>query len=93
MVEFEARVDRMLPDDVKGTPHQRFILELDNGHTVLVAHNLGLAERVPLQEWDLVKVRGEYEYNPQGGVVHWTHRDPGAGIKHGWIEHKGLRYE
>jgi hypothetical protein len=93
MVEFEARVDRMLPDDVKGTPHQRFILELDNGHTVLVAHNLDLAERVPLQEWDLVNVRGEYEYNPQGGIVHWTHRDPGAGIKHGWIEHKGLRYE
>ncbi|MDZ4731548.1 MAG: DUF3465 domain-containing protein [Xanthomonadales bacterium] len=93
MVEFEARVDRILPDDINGTPHQRFILELDNGHTVLVAHNLDLAERVALQEWDLVKIRGEYEYNLQGGVVHWTHRDPGMGIKHGWIEHKGQRYQ
>lgn len=93
MVEFDARVDRQLPDDTDGIPHQRFILQLDNGHTVLVAHNLDLAERVPLEEWDLVQVRGEYEFNAQGGVVHWTHRDPGMGIKHGWIEHKGRRYE
>jgi hypothetical protein len=93
MVEFDARVERLLPDDTDDNPHQRFILQLDNGHTVLVAHNLDLAERVPLEEWDLVRVRGEYEFNAQGGVVHWTHRDPGMGIKHGWIEHKGLRYE
>ena len=93
MLEFEARVDRILPDDVNGTPHQRFILQLDNGQTVLVAHNINLAARVPIEEWDVVRVRGEYEYNPQGGVVHWTHRDPGMGIKHGWIEHKGIRYE
>jgi len=93
MVEFEARVDRILPDDKEDPPHQRFILKLDNGHTVLIAHNISLAERVPLQEWDIVSVRGEYEFNPQGGVVHWTHRDPGMGIKHGWIEHKGLRYQ
>ena len=93
MVEFEGRVDRILPDDIKGTPHQRFIVDLDNGHTVLVAHNLDLAGRVPLEEWGLVNIRGEYEYNPQGGVVHWTHRDPGMGFKHGWIELAGKRYE
>jgi hypothetical protein len=93
MVEFEARVDRVLSDDNVDSRHQRFILKLDNGHTVLVAHNIDLAARVPVREWDLVKVRGEYEYNPQGGVVHWTHRDPGMGIKHGWIEHQGQRYE
>ncbi len=93
MVEIEARVDRILPDDLKAIPHQRFILKLGNGHTLIVAHNLDLAERVPLNEWDRVKVRGEYDYNAQGGVVHWTHRDPGFGIKHGWIEHRGVRYE
>ncbi len=93
MVEFEARVDRILADDTEDIPHQRFILKLDNGHSILIAHNLDLAERVPVDEWDLVRVRGEYEFNPQGGVVHWTHRDPGLGIKHGWIEHRGMRYE
>ena len=93
MVEIGARVDRILQDDTEGVPHQRFILKLDNGHTVLVAHNLDLATRVPLKEWDPVMIRGEYEYNPQGGVVHWTHRDPGMGIKHGWIVHQSVRYE
>jgi hypothetical protein len=93
MVEFEARVYRILSDDTNGSRHQRFILEMDNGQTVLVAHNIDLAERVPLREYDRVKVRGEYEYNPQGGVVHWTHRDPGAGTKHGWVELAGIRYD
>ncbi len=93
MVEFEARVYRVLEDDLEGSRHQRFILELSNGHTVLVAHNIDLADRVPLQEGDLVGVRGEYEFNDQGGVVHWTHRDPGAGTKHGWIELAGIRYD
>ena len=93
MVQFDARVQRLLKDDKEGSRHQRFVLELDNGHTVLVAHNLDLSPRVPLAEWDPVRIRGEYEWNAQGGVVHWTHRDPGAGLKHGWIEHKGERYE
>jgi hypothetical protein len=93
MVEFEARVERILADDVEGSRHQRFTLVLTNGHTVLVAHNLDLAERVPIKVRDLVKVRGEYDYNAQGGVVHWTHRDPGVGTRHGWIEFEGTRYD
>ena len=93
MVEFEAQVQRILPDDTEGNPHQRLILRLSNGHTLLLAHNIDLAERVPVDQWDNVRVRGEYEWNAQGGVVHWTHRDPGMGIKHGWVEHRGVRYE
>lgn len=93
MVEFEGRVDRLLPDNLQGIPHQRFVMKLDNGHIVLISHNLDRADRAPISEWDLVKVRGEYEFNAQGGVVRWTHRDPGLGIKHGWIEHQGNRYD
>ena len=93
MVEFKARVQRVLADDKNGIPHQRFIVELDNGHTLLVAHNLDLASRIPLEPWSPIWIRGEYEWNEQGGVVHWTHRDPGMGLKHGWIEYKGQRYE
>jgi hypothetical protein len=93
MVEFNARVLRLLAKDEDGVPHQRFIVELDNGHTMLVAHNLDLAGEAPLEQWDAVKIRGEYTWGEQGGTVRWTHRDPGAGIKHGWIEHRGNRYE
>lgn len=93
MVEFDGRVQRTLKDDVTGTPHQRFIVELDNGHSLLISHNLNLADRLTLEPWYPIRIRGEYEWNEQGGLVHWTHRDPGVGLKHGWIEYRGKRYE
>ncbi len=96
MVEISGTVIKLLPDDREGDRHQRFILQLKNRHTVLVVHNIDLVERVPLQKHDRLKVRGEYEWNELGGVLHWTHRDtsPQDGkTQSGWIEHKGRRYE
>lgn len=93
MVEFDARVQRLLPDERAGGQAQRFVVVLDNGHSLVVHHNLEESERVPLTPYDTVRVRGEYDWNPHGGVVYWTHRDPGLGLKHGYIEHKGTRYD
>ena len=61
--------------------------------TVLVAHNLDLAPRVPLTVGDSVELRGEYEWNDRGGVLHWTHRDPGGRHDAGWIRHAGRLYQ
>lgn len=91
-VEVNGTVDRLLADDNIGSRHQRFILELSSGHTVLVSHNIDLAERVPLNSGTFVTLRGEYEWNDQGGVVHWTHHDPQGRIEGGWIEVDGVRY-
>ena len=93
MVEFTGRVQRLLPEDLDASPHQRFIVELDNEQAVLVEHDLKQALKVPFEEWDTLTVHGEYEWNEQGGIVRWTHRDPGIGLKHGWIEYRGQRYE
>jgi hypothetical protein len=93
MVEFTGRVQRTLNDELTGRPQQRFIVELDNGHLLLVSHDLEYAERVPLDTWDTVSIRGEYQWNEQGGMVSWTHRDPGIGLRHGWIDFKGRRYQ
>ena len=66
-VEGSGKVMRVLPDDNYGSRHQRFILRLDSGQTVLVAHNIDLADRVSsLREGDLVEFYGEYEWNPEG---------------------------
>jgi hypothetical protein len=84
-VETGGRVVRLLPDDRTGSPHQRFLLRVNGGTTVLVAHNLALAARVSLAAGDSVELRGEYEWNPKGGVIHWTHPDPDGRHERGWI--------
>ncbi len=90
----EGIVSRLLSDDNEGSRHQRFIVELSSGQTVLISHNIDLAPRIDaLQQGDPVRFYGEYEWNPQGGVVHWTHLDPAGRHEHGWIEHEERRYE
>jgi len=85
-------VVKTLSDDRQGSQHQRFILGIDQNFTVLVAHNIDLASRVPLQVGDQLKLRGEYQWNRKGGVLHWTHADPGGRRRGGWIELRGQRY-
>ncbi len=93
MVQVEGTVHRSLPDDNDGSRHQRFILKLSDGATVLVAHNIDLAERVPLERGDVVELKGQYEWSDQGGVLHWTHGDPRGSHEEGWIEFEGTRFE
>jgi hypothetical protein len=92
MVEVEGRVSNILPDDRQGSQHQRFIVTLASGHTLLVAHNIDLAPRVPLREGETIAVKGEYEWNDKGGVLHWTHRDPDGRHEGGWIRYAGEIY-
>ncbi len=86
-------VQRVLGDDNEGSRHQRFIMELASGRTLLVAHNIDLAPRVPLRRGDRVEIQGEYEWNERGGVLHWTHHDPQGRHEGGWIRHEGEVYE
>lgn len=93
-VRGQGTVSKILPDDLEGSRHQRFIVELSSGQTLLIAHNIDLAPRVKqLEVGDRVEFYGEYEWNPQGGVVHWTHRDPAGRHAHGWLRHDGKIYQ
>ena len=57
-------VKAILADDHEGSRHQKFILSLQNGLTVLVAHNIDLAPRIEnVQKGDTVEFYGEYEYS------------------------------
>lgn len=93
-VEGSGIVKAILKDDKQGSRHQKFILQLASGQTVLVAHNIDLAARIEgLRKGDRVDFKGDYEYSAQGGVIHWTHRDPSAKHLDGWLQHQGTRYQ
>ena len=85
---------RILSDDNSGDRHQRFILKMISGQTLLVAHIIDLAPRIrSIKEGDFVMFYGQYETNAQGGVIHWTHKDPQGRHVAGWLEHNGKRYQ
>ncbi len=92
MVTVTGQIDRVLEDDNEGSRHQRFILRLSTDQTLLVSHNIDLAPRAPVRRGGSVTVRGQYEWNDRGGVLHWTHHDPEGRRDGGWIRQDGELY-
>ena len=68
-IEDSGLVLRLLPDDDDGSRHQRFVIKLRGGQTLLVAHNTEVAERIPVGLGDRVHFRGMYDWNDLGGLV------------------------
>ena len=90
----EGVVDRVLSDDNDGSRHQRFILRLASGQTLLIAHNIDIAPRIEaLKRGDRVAFHGQYEWNDEGGVIHWTHHDPDGQHVPGWLKYNGTVYQ
>lgn len=93
-VEARGEVAKVLPDDNDGSRHQRFIVKVNNDMKILIAHNIDLATRVEhLQVGEHIEFYGEYIFNPKGGIVHWTHRDPANRRENGWIKYQGVTYQ
>ena len=93
-VEGEGTVSRVLADDLDGSRHQRFIVELASGQTLLITHNIDVAPRIDgLKVGDNVHFNGEYVWNEKGGVIHWTHHDPQGRHVTGWVIHDGKTYK
>jgi hypothetical protein len=92
-VHGSGTVTRLLADDSDGDRHQRFIVELESGQTLLIAHNIDIAPRLDdLAVGDTVEFCGEYYYNEDGGGVHWTHSDPDGSHVSGWLKYNGATY-
>lgn len=92
-VEVTGFVKRLLSDDNEGSRHQRFIIDIGARRTLLIAHNIDLADRVPLGLGDRILVRGMYEWNELGGLVHWTHHDPHGVEDGGFVRYRAKDYQ
>jgi hypothetical protein len=96
-VTAEGVVTAVLPDDAGPSgPHQRFIIRLAGAaqtQTLLIDNNVTVGQRVPVTVSDDVTIHGEYIWNDQGGLIHYTHHDPAPGHEGGWIERNGVRYQ
>lgn len=94
VAEGAGNILRILSDDNDGSRHQRFIVGLSSGQSLLISHNIDLAPRAEsLRVGDRVEFKGEYEWNDKGGTMHWTHHDPAGRHEPGWIRHNGKTYE
>ncbi len=94
VMTIDAQIVKSLPDDNEGSRHQRFLIRTPSGQRLLVAHNIDLAQRVknPVRG-EPIRIRGQFEWNDKGGVLHWTHHDPRGNHDDGWIEYQDRRYQ
>lgn len=92
-IRFAATVKASLPTDYDGIRHQKFIVELKTGQTLLIAHNIDLSSPVRrLRVGERITIHGEYIWNDEGGLIHRTHDDTDGTLPNGWIRYKGKRY-
>lgn len=77
------------------SPHEGFLIRLDSACrvTVRVEANADFTGTFPIVPGTRAVVKGEYEYYPIGGVVHWTHRDPRGRHEGGFVEVGGRTYD
>lgn len=93
-IEGNGTIKKLLAEDNKGARHQKFLVSISPDQTLLFAHNIDLAPRVEgLKVGETVQFKGEYIYNPKGGIVHWTHHDPSGQHPAGWIQYEGKTYQ
>ncbi len=85
----------VFPDRSSSTgTHEQFIIRLTSQNmTVEIEHNISIARRVPVKEGDDVVVHGEYVWNAQGGLIHFTHHDPQGTHENGYIIDHGQTYD
>ena len=91
----DATVVRLLADRTSSTgTHEQFIIKLASADiTIEVEHNISIATRAPVKEGDHVIVHGEYIWNSQGGLIHFTHHDPQGTHEGGYIQDGGTTYD
>ncbi len=84
---------------IRGGPsgrHEGFLVHLSGNEahdlTIRVEDNVDLTGPIPLHAGDAVELRGEYIFDPRGGILHYTHRDPRGRHPSGYVRVNGRMY-
>jgi hypothetical protein len=74
--------------------HEGFFIRLRSGcaATLRVETNTAFTGPIPLRVGERVIVKGEFDYDADGGVIHWTHRAFGSHHASGYVEAGGRFY-
>ena len=93
MTEVSGNVTRILAAGTDRGGSQDFVIQLENGQSLLITHKSSARKKIPLAVGDRVTVRGEYAWSETGGTIKHTKRDLSSARRHGFIEHDGKRYQ
>lgn len=85
-------VIRTLADDTNGLRHQKWVVQLSNGSSMMAVYNLDMCERVALKVGDHVAMGGQFVWTNQGALLHWLHYDPRKTRPDGYVEVNGKVY-
>jgi hypothetical protein len=74
--------------------HEGYLLKLNGDCDLMlkVETNESITGPVPIHRGEKLIVKGEYEYDVMGGVLHWTHHDPGGRHVAGYVVSDGKTY-
>jgi hypothetical protein len=75
--------------------HEGFFLKLNQECDLMlrVETNVDITGPVPIQNGETVTVKGQFEDDAEGGVIHWTHHDPRGRHVSGYVEANGKLYQ
>ncbi len=85
-------VIQILPDDVTGLPHQKWIARTSAGESITIVYNSNMGTRVPIKVGDRFAVGGKLLWLGHSGLIHWTHDDPRKTRPDGYIFLGGVVY-
>lgn len=85
-------VTKLLPDDTRGLPHQKWEAKLSNGARITIVYNLDMGRRVPVEVGKRFSVGGEFIWTKFGALIHWTHFDDQSRRPDGYVYFEGEVY-
>jgi hypothetical protein len=74
-VTTDGVVVEVMPDDLTGVKHQRFLIHTESGHSLLIVYNIDSNPRLEVSAGNKIHVEGTYVWNRYGGIIHETHSD------------------